>query len=215
MRGTVDAPQLLADITARALRWQELTIARGQRQGDVKSTDQIGGNTDVRVDRISQPGVNISLVQLNAKGTEKQHELRLRVQGDPVSGQLALAGSFDRQAERWKGSLSDTRFQTPMGPVALTRSIALDYRNLEQKISIGPHCWTNPNAELCVPETIDAGASGRARVNLNRFDLAMLAVYAGGDPASGVFTGNADVSWDTTKEGLPQGKVTSAGATSR
>ncbi|MGP4881548.1 hypothetical protein ACTXQV_58985, partial [Klebsiella pneumoniae] len=99
---------------------------------------------------ISQPGVNISLVQLNAKGTEKQHELRLRVQGDPVSGQLTLAGSFDRQAERWKGSLSDTRFQTPVGPVALTRSIALDYRNLEQKISIGPHCWTNPNAELCV-----------------------------------------------------------------
>lgn len=148
----------------------------------MKSTDQIGGNLDVRVDRISQPGVNISLVQLNAKGTEKQHELRLRVQGDPVSGQLTLAGSFDRQAERWKGSLSDTRFQTPVGPVALTRSIALDYRNLEQKISIGPHCWTNPNAELCVPETIDAGASGRARVNLNRFDPAMPAVYAGGDP---------------------------------
>ena len=151
-------------------------------------------------------------MQLNAKGTEKQHELRLRVQGDPVSGQLALAGSFDRQAERWKGSLSDTRFQTPVGPVALTRSIALDYRNLEQKISIGPHCWTNPNAELCVPETIDAGASGRARVNLNRFDLAMLKPFMPeATRASGVFTGNADVSWDTTKEGLPQGKVTLSG----
>jgi translocation and assembly module TamB len=33
--------------------------------------------------------VNISLVQLNAKGNEKQHDLQLRVQGDPVSGQLA------------------------------------------------------------------------------------------------------------------------------
>ncbi len=173
----------------------------------MKSTDQIGGNLDVRVDRISQPGVNISLVQLNAKGTEKQHELRLRVQGEPVSGQLALAGSFDRQAERWKGSLSDTRFQTPVGPVALTRSIALDYRNLEQKISIGPHCWTNPNAELCVPETIDAGASGRARVNLNRFDLAMLKPFMPeATQASGVFTGNADVSWDTTKEDCRRAK---------
>ncbi|MDT1822862.1 translocation/assembly module TamB, partial [Acinetobacter baumannii] len=89
-------------------------------------------------------------------------------------------------------SLSDTRFQTPVGPVALTRSIALDYRNLEQKISIGPHCWTNPNAELCVPETIDAGASGRARVNLNRFDLAMLKPFMPeATQASGVFTGNA------------------------
>lgn len=103
MRGTVDAPQLLADITARALRWQELTIAQVNVKGDVKSTDQIGGNLDVRVDRISQPGVNISQVQLNAKGTEKQHELRLRVQGDPVSGQLTLAGGFDRQAETLEG----------------------------------------------------------------------------------------------------------------
>ncbi|WP_285089862.1 hypothetical protein, partial [Escherichia coli] len=64
VRGTVDAPQLLADITARGLRWQELTIAQVNVKGDVKSTDQIGGNLDVRVDRISQPGVNISLVQL-------------------------------------------------------------------------------------------------------------------------------------------------------
>jgi translocation and assembly module TamB len=37
------------------------------------------------------------------KGTRKQHDLQLKVQGDPVSGQLSLAGSFDRKEERWKG----------------------------------------------------------------------------------------------------------------
>jgi autotransporter translocation and assembly factor TamB len=42
-----------------------------------------------------------------------------------------------------------TRFQTPVGPVALTRSIALDYRNQEQKISIGPHC--RPDDRSCPP----------------------------------------------------------------
>jgi translocation and assembly module TamB len=46
-------------------------------------------------------------------------------------------------------------------------------------------------------------------VNLNRFDLAMLKPFMPeATQASGVFSGNADVSWDTTKEGLPQGKVT-------
>lgn len=74
-------------------------------EGDVKSTDQIGGNTDLRVERISQPDVNISLVTLAAKGNEKQHDLQLRVQGEPVSGQLHLTGSFDRRATRWKGVL--------------------------------------------------------------------------------------------------------------
>ncbi|MFU0887597.1 autotransporter assembly complex protein TamB [Kluyvera sichuanensis] len=212
IRGTVDAPQLLADITARGLRWQELSIAQVRVDGDVNSTDQIAGNLDVRVERIVQPGVNIGLVHLAAKGNEKQHALQLQIQGEPVSGQLALSGSFDRKEERWKGALSNTRFQTPVGPWSINRDIALDYRNLEQKISIGPHCWVNPNAELCVPQTIDAGAAGHAIVNLNRFDLAMLKPFMPeATQASGVFSGNADVTWDTTKEGLPQGKVTLSG----
>ena len=212
IRGTVDAPQLLADITARGLRWQELSIAQVRVDGEVKSTDQIAGNLDVRVERIAQPGVNIGLVHLAAKGNEKQHALQLQIQGEPVSGQLALSGSFARKEERWKGALSNTRFQTPVGPWSVNRDIALDYRNLEQKISIGPHCWVNPNAELCVPQTIDAGAAGHAIVNLNRFDLAMLKPFMPEETqASGVFSGNADVTWDTTKEGLPQGKVTLSG----
>lgn len=212
IRGTVDAPQVLADITANSLRWQELRIARVLVKGDVKSTDQLAGALNVRVERLSQPGVNVSLATLAAKGSEKQHELELRVQGEPVAGQLKLAGSFDRNEQRWKGTLSDTLFTTPVGPVALNRAIALDYRNQEQKISIGPHCWTNPNAELCVPQTIDAGAQGRAVVNLNRFDLAMLKPFMpDATQASGTFSGKADVSWDATKEGLPQGEVTLAG----
>jgi translocation and assembly module TamB len=59
--------------------------------------------------------VNVSLATLAAKGSEKQHELELRVQGEPVAGQLKLAGSFDRNEQRWKGTLSDTRFTTPVG----------------------------------------------------------------------------------------------------
>ena len=212
IRGTVDAPQVMADITASNLRWQALRVARVLVKGDVKSTDQLAGTMNVRVERLSQPGVNISLATLAAKGSEKQHELELRVQGEPVAGQLKLAGSFDRNEQRWKGTLSDTRFTTPVGPVALNREIALDYRNQEQKISIGPHCWTNPNAELCVPQTIDAGSQGRAVVNLNRFDLAMLKPFMPDTTqASGTFSGKADVSWDATKEGLPQGEVTLSG----
>ncbi|QOV64535.1 autotransporter assembly complex protein TamB [Kosakonia pseudosacchari] len=212
IRGTVDAPQALADITANNLRWQDLSVARVRVEGDVKSSDQIGGKLNVRVERISQPGINVSLATLAADGNEQQHKLQLRVQGEPVSGQLNLAGSFDRQQQRWKGTLSDTRFATPVGPWSINRPVTLDYRNQEQKIAIGPHCWLNPNAELCIPQTIDSGAEGRAVVNLNRFDLAMLKPFMPETTqASGVFSGKADVSWDTTKEGLPQGEVTLAG----
>lgn len=212
VRGDVKAPQLLADLTASNLRWQELSVARVLLKGDVKSTDQIAGNLDLRIERISQPGVDLSLVTLDAKGSEKQHQLKLRIQGEPVSGQLDLSGSFDRAEERWRGSFSNTRFETPVGPWSLNRALALDYRNKEQKINIGVHCWTNPNAELCVPQPIDAGAKGRALVNLNRFDLAMLKPFMPDDTqAVGTFSGRADVSWDAESGGLPQGSVTLQG----
>ncbi|NYY79674.1 hypothetical protein DMH17_04240 [Raoultella planticola] len=75
----------------------------------MKSSDQIGGNLDVRVDRINQPGVNIT-VQLNAKGNEATRPAAESA-GRSGSGQPSLAGSFDRKEERWKGTLSNTRFR--------------------------------------------------------------------------------------------------------
>ena len=106
----------------------------------VKSTDdQIGGNLDVRVDRISQPGVISTGCSSMPKGTEKQHELRLhRASRFPASWRWQAASIVRPNAE---GSLlSDTRFQTPVGLVALTRSIARTIATWRQKISIGPHC---------------------------------------------------------------------------
>lgn len=92
VRGTVEAPQLLADITARGLRWQELSVARARIEGDIKSTDQIAGHLNVRVERISQPDVNINLVTLDAKGSEAASATA------PCSGRTGIRSTLpDRQ----------------------------------------------------------------------------------------------------------------------
>ncbi|MBI6163901.1 translocation/assembly module TamB [Serratia liquefaciens] len=211
LRGNLQAPQLLADLTASGLQWQALRINRVKIDGDVRSSDQIQGQLAVRVEQLKQDALDISLLTLDAKGSEKQHQLQLKIDGKPVSGQLALQGSFDRQQQRWRGNLNNTRFDTPVGEWRLTRAIALDYLNTAQKISIGPHCWQNPNAELCVPKTIEAGPSGQASVVLNRFDLAMIKPFLGPETAlSGVFTGRADVSWKAGGA-LPDAKVSLVG----
>uniref|UniRef100_A8G8X8 Translocation and assembly module TamB C-terminal domain-containing protein n=1 Tax=Serratia proteamaculans (strain 568) TaxID=399741 RepID=A8G8X8_SERP5 len=211
LRGNLQAPQLLADLTASGLQWQALRINRVKIDGDVRSSDQIQGQLAVRVEQLKQDALDINLLTLDAKGSEKQHQLQLKIDGKPVSGQLALQGSFDREQQRWRGNLNNTRFDTPVGEWRLSRAIALDYLNTAQKISIGPHCWQNPNAELCVPKTIEAGQSGQASVVLNRFDLAMIKPFLGPETSlSGVFSGRADVSW---KPGgaLPEAKVSLVG----
>lgn len=212
VRGDVNAPQVLADITARGLRWQALHVAQVQLTGQVTSRDQIAGNLNLNIERITQPGVDIRNVTLKAQGNEQAHQLNLSVSGEPVSGQLKLTGHFDRQQARWQGELSDTRFATPVGPWSLSRAMSLDYSAARQRVMIGPHCWNNPNAELCVPQPLEAGAIGHGKINLNRFDLAMLKPFLPPETrASGVFSGNANVNWDTTRPGLPQGKITLQG----
>ncbi|WP_158781231.1 translocation/assembly module TamB domain-containing protein [Pantoea sp. BAV 3049] len=210
-RGDLKTPQLLADLTATGLRWQAMSIGHVALQGDVSSGEQIQGKLALRVDQLKQDALEISRLSLDASGSEKQHQLKLTLEGKPVAGQLQLNGSFDRQAQRWQGTLNNTRFDTPVGEWRLTRAIALDYLNSKQTVSIGAHCWQNPNAQLCVPQTIEAGPSGHAKVVLSRFDLAMAKPFLGdATKLSGVFTGDADVSW-TADGALPQGRVSLKG----
>ncbi|MBJ7223675.1 MULTISPECIES: autotransporter assembly complex protein TamB [unclassified Brenneria] len=211
LRGNLREPQILADITASGLRWQAMSISRINVEADVRSEQQIQGQLRVRLEQLRQESLNIALLTLNADGNEKQHQLRLTIEGEPVSGQLALSGSFDRQEQRWRGTLNNTRFDTPVGEWRLTQAVALDYLNAQQKITIGTHCWRNPHAELCVPQPIEAGPSGQASIRLNRFDLAMLKPFLSEDTAlAGTFTGGADVSWQAGQS-LPQAKVTLVG----
>ena len=211
-RGTLQAPQLLADLTATGLRWQQLLIRRATLKSDIKSGEQVAGKLQLRVEQLQQAALKINLLTLNADGSEKQHQLKLNVQGEPVSGQLALNGSFDRQAGRWQGTLNNTRFDTPVGEWRLTRAMAIDYLNSKQSATIGPHCWQNPNAQLCVPEPIEAGASGHAHVVLNRFDLAMIKPFlTDATKLNGVFSGDARVNW-TADGALPTGTLALKGS---
>ncbi|WP_033784106.1 translocation/assembly module TamB domain-containing protein [Pantoea sp. 9140] len=206
-RGTLKAPQLLADLNARGLRWQQMQINRVTLNGDVRSGEQVAGKLQLRVEQLKQDALNISLLTLNADGNEHQHQLKLNVQGKPVSGQLALNGSFDRQTERWRGTLNDTHFDTPVGEWRLTRAMAIDYLNSRQTATIGPHCWQNPNAQICVPEPVEAGPAGKAHVVLNRFDLAMVKPFMpDATQLSGLFSGDARVNW-TADGALPTGTV--------
>ncbi|KAB8311893.1 translocation/assembly module TamB [Erwinia endophytica] len=210
-RGEQRTPQLLVDLAATGLRWQAMSIGHVALQGDIRSDPQIQGKLALRVERLKQDALDISQLKLDASGSERQHQLKLTVEGKPVSGQLQLNGSFDRQAQRWQGTLNNTRFDTPVGEWRLTRAIALDYLNSRQTVSIGAHCWLNPHAELCVPQTIEAGASGEAKVVLNRFDLSMVQPFLGDETKlSGVFSGEANVSW-TADGALPQGRVSLKG----
>lgn len=211
LRGNLKAPQVLADLTASNLRWQALSVSKVNIKGDVTSSDQIQGTLAVKVQQLKQDTLDISDITLDAKGNEKQHQLSLNITGKPVGGHLAINGSFDRKTQQWKGNISNTLFDTPVGQWRLTRPIALTYFNTDQRVTIGPHCWQNPDADVCVPTTINAGTSGQASIVLNRFDLAMIKPFLTDDTQlSGQFSGKANVAWKS-QGGLPDASVSLVG----
>ncbi|CAK7056937.1 TPA: translocation/assembly module TamB [Morganella morganii] len=197
VRGNMEKPQVLADLAVNSLKWQnDLSVADAKIKGDITSAEQIKGQLDVTVNQLKQADLVISNLTLNAKGTEAQHQLKLVMKGEPVSAQLMLNGGFDRKTETWKGTLNNTRFDTPVGEWSLSKAMALTYLNEKQEVTIGTHCWVNPDARICVPKPITAGASGNASVAFERFDLAMIKPFLGPDTRlNGVFSGNANVRW--------------------
>lgn len=208
LRGDLQAPQATVNLTAHGVRWQkDLSIDNVMIKGNVASGEQIKGDLSVVIRQLRQADIVVSNLTLDAKGTEKQHTLKLNVQGEPVSGHLTLAGGFNRDTETWKGNLNNTLFDTPVGEWQLSKAMTLNYANQTQEVTIGTHCWVNPNARLCVPKPIKAGKSGSADIVLERFDLAMLKPFLTDETrVRGVFSGKANVLWKDDGS-LPQVKA--------
>ncbi len=173
-QGSLSHPELKADLSAQDVGFQQMKLQSLNLKANVLSAQQIKGKLDLRLQGLQQPGIAIPLISLTAGGDEQAHQLNLRIEGQPVSGQLALQGHFDRQQQRWQATISDTHFDTPVGSWSLSRKLAVDFQNKPQAVTLSAHCWLNPNAEICVPETIKLGANGQASLLIKRFDLAML-----------------------------------------
>lgn len=214
LRGRQDAPQIQTQLMASALQWQDLHIEQINFKGNLQSAQQLRGELALRLQGLKQShsSTQITTLTVEANGNEQQHQLRLAMSGTPVAAQLALNGRFDRQQQRWMGTLNNTQFSTPVGEWRLSRAVTLDYRHLVQQLTIGTHCWQNPHAEICVPNNIEVGASGRGTLLLNRFDLAMLQPLLNEDTQlHGGFSGRTDFSWQANG-GLPQGTLSLVGS---
>ncbi|AFP85202.1 autotransporter assembly complex protein TamB [secondary endosymbiont of Ctenarytaina eucalypti] len=211
LRGNLHAPQLLIDLNAKALRWGRLTLGNIALKGDIFSSNIVRGNLELQLERLVQGSLSMTQLTIGVTGDEKHHQIMLIMKGAPIAGQMKLRGSFDRQRQAWQGALCQTYFDTPLGEWRLMRTMTLEYQASTAHLIIGPHCWKNIHAQICAPKHSEIGTSGKARLLLTRFDLAILKpMLPVKMHASGVFTGTIDVRWKSGSA-PPQGKVTLVG----
>ena len=75
----------------------------------------------------------------------------------PVAANLQINGHFDRTLEQWKGTLSQAKFDTPIGDVKSNQAIAVSYDHKQTQANIASHCWKNTDVELCFPQIFQCG----------------------------------------------------------
>lgn len=207
VRGSMQHPSLQASVNGRGLRFQDLKLRSLALKADIAAAEAVAGKLDLRIDSLSQPGLTINKLDLQANGNEQSHALKLLIKGEPVAGQLSLTGKFDRKQQRWQGSINNTHFDTPIGEWRLRQSLNLDYQNALTSLTVGDHCWANKHADICIPEPFIVGKSGKGRILLKRLDLATLKPLLPDETqVKGRLRGDVSLSWKGDGK-LPQGQA--------
>lgn len=143
--------------------------------------------------------IKFHLLDLDLSGDEQNHKLILKSQGEPVAANLQINGHFDRTLEQWKGTLSQAKFETPIGDVKSNQAIAISYDNKQTQANIAAHCWQNTDVELCFPQAFNAGKQGNIPFQFKRVNLDLVNKLIEQDSLKGHLQAQGNVAWFTDK----------------
>ncbi|MBY5948146.1 translocation/assembly module TamB domain-containing protein [Photobacterium rosenbergii] len=179
LKGKMAEPDLDVDLVGEALGWEELaSLERLTLKGEITPVPLLDADVSLTASGGRYDTFTLNDLSLLFQGSEKQHQLVLDVNAEPVSTALRLQGELDRD-KGWRGSLQQGEIDTELGVWKLDRSTAIGYRFDKQLASVAAHCWKQDRdrAALCLTQNMEAGASGRANVSLSNVDFAMLEPY--------------------------------------
>lgn len=146
-------PALQASGTLRGLRYGEIALATGALEVDY--TPEADSRATVTATGLVAGSTRIASSSLTASGRAANHTVTVKAAVDQPrsSASLTLAGALDLATQRWQGSLQQSTFTPPYGPVWLQESAgALTLAANQQQLSAT--CWRAGTARLCLDATL-------------------------------------------------------------
>ena len=198
--GQFTSPNLALDLTSSNLHLQGLQLSKASVKGNIKSDPLAKGQFNVKAEQLHYgESVKLRLLDLALSGDEQNHLLTLKSQGEPVAANLQINGHFDRTLEQWKGTLSQAKFDTPIGDVKSNQAIAVSYDNKQTQANIASHCWQNTDVELCFPQSFNVGKQGNIPFQFKRVNLDLVNKLIEQDSLKGNLQAQGNVAWFTDK----------------
>lgn len=210
--GTTDLPVIDADITAKHIDYMGTTLTEGRLFGRVRSHGLVSGNMSLELTDLRSQGVVLKKAKVHARGSEWRHQVTVKTEGEPVSVDLKLTGSYQRLLNNWVGALAQFKAQSAYGPVALDKAMPIAFISAQQQVSIGKACFNHPDARLCLQNNLKVDLTNqsdlRVLLGLEKFDLAFFEHYLPGRfEADGIVKAGADITIPAGMADLPRGTV--------
>lgn len=156
---------------------------------------QPGGDLDLTLHGVHASGFDFDSVSLQGHGNAASHHLQLRANGKPIGAALALNGSWQANAKRWTGTLSNVEL-SPQGMPAWHQEAQSTITYQKGALTLSQLCLNAGEPRLCASAERNAQGATTAKFSLQRLPLQLLATLASGaDPlrASGELSGDGQV----------------------
>ncbi len=198
--GQITTPNLDLDLTSSNLHLQGFQLAKASIKGHINNASLSSGKLNIKAEQLHYgENIKLHLLDLDLSGDEQNHKLILKSQGAPVAANLQINGHFDRTLEQWKGTISQVKFETPIGDVKSNQAIAVSYDNKQTQANIASHCWQNTDVELCFPQAFNAGKQGNIPFQFKRVNLDLVNKLIEQNSLKGNLQVQGNVAWFTDK----------------
>ncbi len=198
--GKLNTPEINLNLTSERLRFQDITLSKTSVKGHVVSEPTVKGQLNIKAAQLHYGDtLKLSAIDLSTSGDEKNHQLMLKSQGEPVAANLQITGHFDRTLEQWKGAISQVKFHTPIGEIKTNQSVAIIYDNKQIQTDISAHCWLNSDIDLCFPQNFHAGKQGNIPFQFKRINLNLVNKLIEQENLQGQLQAQGNLAWFSDK----------------
>ena len=201
--GDYQQPKVSFSFASPAIELQEVRASGIKVTGELSKAQQIAGNLRVQIDAIDQDGVQVRHLLLTASGDERQHRVALQSEGEPVTLQLLINGTWlGGKKGLWQGELASAAIGTPVDRWSLVKPLTVAVDAVGEA-TLSDQCWQAGKAKLCVDASKGSARAGAARLQLSDFHLASLKPFLPGEiDWQAELSGSGDVRWDNGSPAL-------------
>ncbi|WP_455483734.1 autotransporter assembly complex protein TamB [Haemophilus parahaemolyticus] len=195
--GKASEPSLALDLTANNVAYDKFNLQHFTAKANVITEKAIQGDVAITLRKLTYGEIKVEKVDLNAKGSETEHNLTFNAKGDPISANLQLSGKFDRLQQVWNGQISQLAIENrKLGKFKTNQAVSVNYNNQQTNAQISTHCWLNSHVELCFPQTFNAGQDGNIPFEIKRLNLEIVKDYLDNSmKLSGILSAKGEAAW--------------------